>query len=251
MLSTFVRFMHISYLEAKSDYEGTLLGIAWIPLSTLIFSLLLALVFRVNDSIPHQTFFLYVLSGYVAWNFISDSISRSTAIIQTKFEFAVHNNLTLAGLFGKTLADRFFELVAETLLLLAAVIVLAPQTLSSGLLLAIPLTVLLALMSVSLSYVVNLITMLFPDLSNVVRTGVRLMFFATPVFWMVEGRHDIKAALETYNPASYYLMMFRQVFGVQPLSLNAWLVGSAITLVITVLGALAYWQSSSFVRNLR
>ena len=42
-LSNFVRYMHISYLEAKSGYEGTVLGILWIPVSTLSFALLLAM----------------------------------------------------------------------------------------------------------------------------------------------------------------------------------------------------------------
>ena len=54
-LSNFVRYMHISYLEAKSGYEGTVLGILWIPVSTLSFALLLGFVFHGGGSTPPLT----------------------------------------------------------------------------------------------------------------------------------------------------------------------------------------------------
>ena len=62
---------------------------------------------------------------------------------------------------------------------------------------------------------------------------------------------DILAKLEVYNPASYYLMMMRQSFGLQPLVLHVWLIGAVISLIVIAAGAIAYRQSNSFVRNLR
>jgi ABC-type polysaccharide/polyol phosphate export permease len=252
LLSIFVRFMHISYLEAKSSYEGTVLGIFWIPVTTLSFSLLLGFVFHGGGSMPPVQFFLYVLSGYVAWNFISDTIIGSTKIIQGKFDFAVHNNLTLPGLFGKMLADRGFEFGLELLTLAVAVLVLAPLSYGPHVLLLLVLLPMLAIVSLALSYLVNLLTLFFPDLGNVVSTVIRLMFFATPIFWLVEDKlNDPRALLEVYNPASYFLMMMRQVFGVQPVDPFAWLVGGVITFVVAAAGFLAYRQSNSFVKNLR
>lgn len=251
-LSTLVRFMHISYLEAKSSYEGTLLGILWIPVTTVSFSLLIGFVFRGSGSMSLVQFFLYVLSGYVVWNFISDTVTSSTKIIQGKFDFAVHNNLTLPGLFGKMLADRGFEFGLELLTLAVAVLILSPLSYGPHVLLLLVLLPMLAIVSLGLSYLVNLLTLYFPDLGNVVSTVVRLMFFATPIFWLVEDRlNDPRALLEVYNPASYFLMMMRQVFGVQPVDPFAWVVGGVITIFIAFAGFFAYRQSNSFVRNLR
>jgi lipopolysaccharide transport system permease protein len=250
-LSTLVRYMHISYLEAKSGYEGTALGILWIPATTLSFSLLLGFVFHPSGTTGPIPFFLYVLSGYVTWNFISDSITRSTNIIQSKFEFAVHNNLGLAGLFGKMLADRGFEFAMELAVVIIAVLVLSPFSYGPQILLLAILIPMMCLVSLAASYLVNLLTLFFPDLGNVVSTGVRLMFFATPIFWLVEDRSDWRALLEVYNPASYYLMMMRQSFGLQPVALHVWLIGAVISLIVIAAGAIAYRQSNSFVRNLR
>lgn len=250
-LSNFVRYMHISYLEAKSQYEGTVLGILWIPVSTLSFALLLGFVFHTSATTPPTEFFLYVLSGYVTWNFISDSITRSTNIIQNKFDFAIHNNLGLAGLFGKMLADRGFEFAIELVVLIVAVLVLTPLSYGPQIFLLLILIPMLCATSLAASYLVNLLTLFFPDLGNVVSTVVRLMFFATPIFWLVEERTDWRAYLEVYNPASYFLMMMRQSFGLQPLQLQAWMIGAIISVIVVVAGYVAFRQSQSFVKNLR
>ena len=250
-LSNFVRYMHISYLEAKSGYEGTVLGILWIPVSTLAFSMLLAFVFHASATTPATEFFLYVLSGFVTWNFISDSISRSTNIIQSKFDFAIHNNLGLAGLFGKVLADRGFEFGLEFLLLVVAVLVLAPWYYGPEILLLLLLIPMLAIVSLAMSYLTNLLTLFYPDLGNMVAVIMRLMFFATPIFWKVEGRDDMRALLETFNPASYYLMMMRQAFGVQPFDIQTWVTGAVISAIVVVAGMYAYRKSNSVVRNMR
>lgn len=250
-LSTFVRFMHISYLEAKSGYEGTMLGIMWIPVSTLSFSLLLGFVFHGGGPTPPIEFFLYVLSGFVAWNFVSDSISQSRNIIQRRFDFALHNNLDLGGLFGKTLADRGFEFGLELLTLALAVLVLSPFSYGPPILLLALLLPMLALTSLAVSYMTNLLTLFFPDLGNVVGTIVRLMFFATPIFWKVESNSDSRVLLETYNPASYYLMMMRQAFGLEAFNATDWFIGAAITFVVSLFGFVAYARSNSFVKNLR
>jgi ABC-type polysaccharide/polyol phosphate export permease len=251
LLSIFVRHMRISYLETKSDYEGTVLGILWIPVGTLSFSLIIGCVLRANGAMSPIDFFLYVLSGYVAWNFISDTITRSTRIIQARFDFAIHNNLTLAGLFGKMLADRGFEFGLEFAVLVLAVLILAPWSFGPQFLLLLALLPMLAIVSLSSSYLVNLATLFFPDLGNLISTVVRLMFFATPIFWKAESASDARILLEVYNPAAYFLMMMRQAFGLEPVQGHVWLVGSIITLFVAVAGFFAYRQTSSFVKNLR
>lgn len=250
-VSNFVRYMHISYLEAKSQYEGTLLGILWIPVSTLSFALLLGFVFHPGGDTNPAQFFLYVLSGFVTWNFVSDSIVRSTNIIQTRFEFAVHNNLGLAGLFGKMLADRGFEFAIEFAVLILSILVLAPFSYGPPIFLLLLLIPLLCAVSLATSYLVNLLTLFYPDLGNLVSTGVRLLFFATPIFWQGEPGAEGRSFLEVFNPVSYFLMMMRQSLGLQPLQLHVWLIGVGIGAFFCVAGGVAFFKSRSFVKNLR
>jgi ABC-type polysaccharide/polyol phosphate export permease len=251
LFSNSVRYMHISYLEAKSNYEGTVLGILWMPASTLIFTALLGLVFRNPGTHTPVDFFLYVLSGYSVWNFISGSITGSTNLIQSKLDFAVHNNLSLPGLFAKNVGDLFFEFGLNIALLVLALTVLAPGNFGWPLLLFVPLVALLGGTSIAVSYVVNLTTIYFPDLANVVKTGVRFLFFATPVFWAAEDRGGVRAALEHYNPASYFLHVTRQAFGIEPLNGEVWAVAAGLGAAACLIAAVAYRQTNAFVRNLK
>lgn len=251
ILSVAVRFLRISYLEAKSEYQGTKLGLAWVPVSTLIFTAMLALVFHHSDTSNQVDFFLYVLAGYVLWTFISDSISGSVDIIQKRLEFAVHNNLTLFGLFLKILADRLFIYAIDVALLVICVVLLKWSALGTHLFLIAPFVFIIMVASLSLSYIVNLITIYHPDMSLLIKTAVRFVFFASPIFWAPDDAGGIRSLLSTYNPAAYFLSMSRQVFGIEPLAGNKWLIATLFTLILAVIAMIAYRRTQGFVRNLK
>ncbi|WP_011579837.1 MULTISPECIES: ABC transporter permease [Chelativorans] len=251
-LSGLIRFFHISYIEAKSQNRGSHLGILWVPLSSLIFSAMLALVFRHSDTMPLTDFFFYVLVGYIFWGFISDSITGSTDVIQSRFEFAVHNNLTLAGLFGKLLVDRLFEFFLNLALVVVLILVIDPGKFGTRLGLFLPFIALIVLTSVGTAYLVNLTTIFYPDMKSLFRVGTRFMFFASPVFWSAaDTTGGARAFLVQYNPAAYYLSLPRQVFGIEALDLKAWLIAAILSVIVCVAAYIAYHHSQAFVRNLK
>ncbi|MGS1095896.1 ABC transporter permease [Aquamicrobium terrae] len=251
-LSRLVRFFHISLLEARSERQASYLGIFWKPLSTLLFTAMLAFVFHQAHVITTGEFYLYVLSGYILWTFISASITGSTTVIQKRFDFAVHNNLTLVGLFWKLLIDRLFTFGLDIILLIAAIIIIAPAAIGWNFLLLPPLLIIISLVSIGISYLVNLLVILFPDLDAIFNVGVRFMFFVSPIFWGAEGAvTGVRAVLLSYNPAAYFLSTFRQAFGVMPLQLLDWLVSLAMALLLCVVSLIAYKRSEKFVRNLK
>lgn len=252
-LSGLVRFFHISYIEAKADQQGTYLGILWLPLSSLIFAAMLALVFRQSGTMSLTDFFLYVFTGYVFCGFIADSISGSTDVIQSRFEFAVHNNLSLPGLFGKLLIDRLFLYFLNLVPLAILLLLLAPEKLSApALALFIPFLALIVLTSLGTAYLVNMITIFFPDLKTVLKVGTRFMFFVSPVFWSAaDTTSGPRALLVQYNPMAYFLSLPRQVFGIEPLDPKPWLIAAIVSVVICVTGWVAYHRSQAFIRNLK
>lgn len=249
--SLFLRYLHISIIEAQSQYQSTRLGILWLPLSTLIFTALLAFVFKHSDAVPVGDFFVYVLSGYTLWMFIQDSISGSTDVIQKRLDFAVHNNITMPGLFFKILVDRLFELGVNTLLLLIILMILSRGNFGPNMFLIFLFIPMISATSVATAYLVNLITILFPDMGAVIRTSVRFIFFASPVFWVYDGVGGVRHLLATYNPVAYYLRITRQVYGIESFSLRTWLIALAISAFLTVLSALVYSRTKSLVTNIK
>lgn len=251
LLSTTIRFFHISSIEARNQHSGTRLGLLWTPLSAVIFSAILALVFRHSDTVPLADFFLYVFCGYVFWNFVSDSLTGSTNVIQSQLEFAVHNNLSVLGLFAKALVDRLFEYFMNVGVLMIMILVLRPSDFSLTLALFPVFLGLIVLASLGGSYLVNIVTILYPDMKTAVQVGARFMFFASPVFWSAEASHGTRTLLVTYNPVAYYLSAGRQVFGLQPFDPFAWGIMAATSVLVAGFGYLAFAASQNFVRNFK
>jgi lipopolysaccharide transport system permease protein len=146
-----------------------------------------------------------VFCGYVFWTFVSDSLTGSTGLIQSQLEFAVHNNLSVLGLFAKALVDRLFEYLMNMAVLVLMILLLRPGDFSLTLALFPVFVFLSVLASLGGSYLVNIVTILYPDMRTAVQVGARFMFFASPVFWSAEASHGARTWLVTYNPIAYYL----------------------------------------------
>lgn len=252
LLSRLVRFFHISLIEARSERSSSRLGILWAPLSTLIFAGLLTGVFHQQPLREAGDFFLFVLSGYVLWNFITATVTTSTTVVQRRYDFAVHNNLTLVGLFFKLLIDRLFAMGLNLILLLGCLVIVKPQTIGLQLLLLPAMLLIMALVSLAIAYLVNVAVIFFPDLDAVFNVAMRLLFFASPVFWSAEAQGTgVRAILATYNPISHYLSVFRQCFGIVPFEPMAWAVTLSLSLILCVAGTATYRLTADFIRNLR
>jgi len=251
-VSSLIRFFHISYIETKSRQRGSHLGILWIPLTSLIFSVVLALIFRHSDTMSPTVFVLYVLAGYTLWTFIAESINGSTDVIQSQLEFGIHNNLTLVGLFGKLLVDRLFEYSLNLALLAAMVLALRPTFFGPQLALIIPFLALIVVTSIGTAYLVNLGTIFFPDTTNLFKVFTRFMFFTSPVFWSAADRTSgPRVLLMQYNPVSYFLSLPRQAFGIEPFEPGTWLVAFIFSAITCSAAYLAYHYSQGIVRNLK
>ena len=251
--SLVVRFTRICLLELRAQHQRTLLGVFWIPLSALLFTAVLALVFRHSGHFSYIGFFFYVLSGYTLWSFISRSITDSTTLVQKSFDAAIHNGLNLPMMFAKSLLERLLEYSLNLAVLLVLATFLLDGFLSPRLLLLLPALAIISVTSLAISYVINVVTVLIPDMANLFKTAVRLFFFASPVFWFAGDIRatDARAILTTYNPASYYLDLPRQAAGITSLNWTHWLVTLVFTIVMSAIAFAAYRWSHAFIRNIR
>lgn len=252
ILSLWVRYFRISYIEAKASQSGTYLGLLWVPLSSVIFSVTLGLVFKHSDDGNQLKFCLYVLSGYTAWGVVSDAITKSVDVIQTRWDFAVHNRITLLGLFAKQLSDKMVEYILNILGIILFTVVFTPELMGFNIVLLVPVAVLMALTYMPVAYIINIVTIFYPDFKALIRVGARFLFFVSPVFWTVAGdANGMRGVLVRYNPLSYYLSLPRQAVGVEPVDSRVWLITVVMTSFIILSGWVVYRYTNRFVRNLK
>lgn len=246
-----IRLFLIVYFENKSAYERTKVGLLWIPASTVAFVVTLTLVFGPRDSVDPTQFFLYVFIGYSLWIFILDTITQSANIIQGQIDFANHNRMSLFDLYLKNLVDRLFRHLMNVAALFLFAGFLTPHTILLSFLFYILLLFLLMAVSFGLSYLINYVTLVFPDTEKAIHIVARFLFFLSPVFWMAhpEGT-GARNLLLVYNPVSYFLSITRQIFFVEPFNLQSWIVAVAMAVIVCVSGYICYRLTKNHVRNI-
>lgn len=247
-----IRFLRISFLELRAENRMTVLGVLWIPATSVLFAFVLAVLFRpIAGSTPAHGF-LYVLVGYSLWQFIASTFNSSIDLMRLQFNNAVHNGLSLSGLYLKALSDRAVELALNLAVCSLAMLVIDPGALvrSAALLFLAVGMVLIA--SLAASYLVSLASLLFPDLGRLIKTSTRFLFFVSPVFWSIEATgQPIRLAIYSFNPVSYYLETMRQAFGIEAYAPQSWVVSVAITLSLAGAGWLAFSRTRTIVTNIK
>ncbi len=249
-----LRFWRICVLELRAQYESSRVGVLWIPISSLLFSGVLALVFRYDSQFAGRFgFFCYVLSGYTLWSFIARSFTDSTMLIQKRYTASVHNGMNMREMYVKALIERLLDYLINFIILFFIVIFFSPNGLSLNLFLLLPGLVFISISSLAISYIVNVISVLVADLAHIIKTGVRLLFFASPVFWYagVAEQNDVRHVLSLYNPVGYYLSIPRQSLSITPYHSEDWIVALISSAILSAIALIIYRRTFSFIRNIR
>ena len=246
-----IRFLRISFLELRAESRSTVLGVFWIPLSSILFALVLSILFHPNRAGDGDNFFLYVLVGYSLWQFIAATINGSIGLLQSQLDNAVHNGLSLSGLYLKSLSDRFVELVLNLGTCFLAVLWLHPASLGATTMI-VPAVLIALATSLAVSYLISLAVTFLPDLGRLIKTGTRFLFFASPVFWSIGATDQpIRVAIYSFNPVSYYLDIIRQAFGIAPLDLTAWAIAGSMSFLLAAAGWVAFAKTRTIVTNIK
>lgn len=188
-------------------HQQTLLGPLWIVIQPLLMLLTFVLIFDravglSTDSIPAPLFYL---SGIIVWNFFSDSFSG------TAYTFTQH-----APLFGKVYFPR---LIIPLSVILMNVVRLGIQLIVfvlfifwywwfydfyvSGWLWLPALMCMILLVSgisLGLGLFFSVLTAKYRDLGNMVQLGIRLLMFATPIFYPLSVIDAEIRAIVMLNP---------------------------------------------------
>ena len=241
LVGTYLRWFLISYYETKSNYNNTKIGLLWVPLANMVFVVLLVMLFATGGRQGIADYFVYVSLGFMVWIFVADTLAQGANVFSTKKEFAISNNLNISSLLTKETMDRFFRHLLNIGLLFLIMIIFVQNVTIIRLLMYGLFLVFAFLTSYYLSYLLSSIVLLVPDIGKGIPTLTRFMFFASPVFWRtdinatlsgVDGTMNFRVLLQHFNPVSYYLSIPRQIFAIEPVSMQRISIAIAVSLLL-------------------
>ena len=223
--------------EIKLNYAQTNLGILWGVFRPLFTLLIFTVIFNTFLKIPtEKPYYLFAFTGMIAWNYFSQiSFSASTAIISNQ-------NLIRKMYFPKLILP-FSKLVVSSIdfiisLLLLTIMVLLEGNLLGLKILTLPLFFILNVFcGLCIALWMNILTIKFRDLNQIVPSIIGFAIWVTPVFYPTTIVPNKFQFLVYANPMSGIIKGYRYSFLGEPFPEWPYWIAIISTVVLAILGA--------------
>jgi len=224
--------------DLRDRYRRTVLGLMWIVASFALFVLVKVLVFGQLTAASRAEFGVYVTLGFGLWAFINSMVMDAcTAYMHARpwilATSTPHPVFLLQSVF------RNWMVFAMTMLVMALALYWKPAPWSIRAWSVLPALALLFLTSIWLAAILAPLCVRYRDLHHTVQTGMRLIFFATPILWMPADSGKL-AMIARLNPISHYIAIVREPLIYDRIPLESWIIVLAINAAGFAIGLFAY-----------
>jgi ABC-type polysaccharide/polyol phosphate export permease len=204
--------LRLSFTLAKTNFklrnEGSYLGILWYLLEPLCFFGIILLIGGVinQDSVPYYP--LYLFLGLIMFNFFIStttnalkSITYNAGLIKSmKIDY---QSLVMSGVF-----QFVFSHVLEMVIFLGFMVYFGANFLN--LIFYLPIFFFFLLFVLGLSFVLATLEIYISDLSNVWSVLVRLLWFLTPIFYVMPP-NSLFQKISYINPLFHFINVSREI----------------------------------------
>jgi lipopolysaccharide transport system permease protein len=235
-----------------TNYQQTLLGPFWIVFQPMLTMLMYVLIFEraLNLSRDGLPSYLFYLAGIIVWNLFSECFTTISSTFSQN-----------AALFGKVYFPRIimplsvvamnlvrFGIQFSIFLIILAYYVIAKdfQIYPTRWLYALPVILInVSAIGFGLGLVFSILTAKYRDLVNIIHLVMRLLMFATPVFYPISMFDKDYQWIVSLNPITPLMEFFRFAFLGQGTFTELQLLYSAVFMIVAVFfGTLLYNKMS-------
>jgi ABC-2 type transport system permease protein len=199
----------IAKAEFKLKNEGSYFGVFWYLLNPFLVFLLLFSIFsdRLGGSI--YLYPLYLLLGVVMFNFFQTATIESARSIIDDHRFLIKSiNFPRESIVVAIIVKNALSHLLEICLLLIFFLFFSVPL--WGLLFYILLLPFFILFTFGVSLMLAATTVYFVDMKNIWSFAVRLIWFATPIFYAIEGQARL-FYFNLFNPMYYFITAGRDI----------------------------------------
>lgn len=218
--------------DVAQRYRRSRVGAFWLTINMAVFIGALGLIFGTLFQSEMKEFLPYLCAGVIMWGFISTTLTEGCVafsasegiILQVRMPLFVHIMRVLW---------RNIIILAHNILIFPVVALIMFHEINMNIFWAVP-GFLLVVMNVSwMVLVLGIICARFRDMMQVMTNILQVLFYATPIMWMVKilPQHVSKVFIE-WNPFYHFIELVRSpLLGAAP-TISNWLVA----LILSILG---------------
>jgi ABC-2 type transport system permease protein len=203
--------------ELKVKYKNSALGFVWSLLNPLLSLAIFSLVFRVllRFGIPYYAF--YLLSGLLAWNLFSTSLTTATQSIVGNASLVSKVRFPRATLPLASVGASAYHFGVQFAVLAGAMVIFGYLPFWDSGFALFPAALLILLVFVSaLSFVLAALNVYFRDVGHLLELGLLAWFWMTPIVyasaWVQERLADTPGLWSLYlaNPMTGIVLAFQR-----------------------------------------
>ena len=193
--------------DVKVKYKSSVLGVAWSLLNPIMYLAVFSLVFTVvlRNNIPH--FPVYLLSGLLAWNLFSTSLSFSSRSVVDNANLVNKVYFPREVLPLSSMGTALFEFGLQALVLAGFMLLFRYHFWGMNLLLFPLALVALLLFAAALTMWVSALNVRYRDTQHLVQLALLLWFWFTPVVYSSGFLAERLANREVFGISLYHLIL--------------------------------------------
>jgi ABC-2 type transport system permease protein len=199
--------------ELKVKYKNSVLGFVWSLLNPLMYLVVFSLVFNIISGTDVAYYGIFFLSGLLAWNLFSTSLSQGTSSITSNAQLVTKVWFPREALVLAAVAAAFVHFLLQSLVLLGALLVfrrMPDLAFTPVFLLALFLTVLLA---TALGVAMSAINVYLRDTQHLLEVALLAWFWLSAIAYpysLVVAELGDKQWVAALNPMLIVVVSFQR-----------------------------------------
>ena len=237
--------------DLRIRYAGSVLGYVWTVLDPLamamVYWFVFAVVFKARD-VGQEPYILFLVVGLLAWQWFSQCVTDSSKAIVSERRLVRSTNLPREVWVLRVVLSKGVEYLFSLPVILIFCVAYLGTVQLNWRLVFFPLAILMqTVLLVGIGLLLAPVTALVRDTQRVVRIGLRMMFYLTPVVYAVHSiPKSVKPLLEL-NPMTGILELYRAGFFDVTASWRPVAASAVVTLTLFVVGWFTFIRLESAV----
>lgn len=232
--------------DLKVRYAQSFLGYLWTILDPLLMSMIYFVVFALifqRAGVGYEPYFLFLLAGLLPWQWFNGGVMEGSRALLSEAKLVRSAKLPRELWVLRVIIAKGIEFVLSMPVLLAFVVIymIRGETELNWRLVLIPVGMALQfVLLLGIALMLAPIVVLINDMRQVIRIGLRMAFYATPIIYVTSQAPGWLAKVLWFNPMAGVLEFYRAGFFDQPLAWQGIVSSVIMSLGLFFIGRLVF-----------
>ncbi len=217
--------------DVAQRYRRSRVGAFWLTLNMAVFIGALGLIFGTLFQSEMRIFLPYLCAGVITWGFISTALNEGCTIFSSSDGIILQVRMPL---FTHVMRGLWRNMIifAHNIVIFPVVSLILGHSLGVNTFLAVPGFLLVCLNMAWIMLVLAIICARFRDMTQVVTNILQVLFYATPIMWMVKTLPDhTPHNFIKWNPFFHLIQLVRAPLLGEVPDVLSWIVAIGIAVV--------------------